>query len=61
MNIIAHPTRANTIRAYAAQHPGLTPSEVALGLRDKVAGLKAPEVRKALGAGDKRRIKSVAK
>lgn len=60
MSVIVRPSRANLIRAYATDHPGLSPFQIAKQLGSKVAGLKAPEVRKALGTGDQRRIKSVA-
>jgi len=61
MSVVVHPSRANLIRAYAAEHPGLSPFEIVAGLGARLSGLKPPEVRKALGGGDKRRIKSVAK
>jgi hypothetical protein len=60
MSVIVHPSRANLIRAYVIEHPGLSPVQIAKQLGPKLIGLKAPEVRKAVGSGDKRRIKSVA-
>ena len=61
MNLIVMPTRANTIRAFAAANPQLAPAEVARGLRAQLGPLLTSEVNKALGTGDRRRIKSVAK
>jgi hypothetical protein len=61
MNIVAAPTRANVIRAFALGHPGLSPFQIAHELRDRVPGLQPREVTTALGRGDERRIKSVAK
>ncbi|MEO7224324.1 MAG: hypothetical protein ABIY37_17790, partial [Devosia sp.] len=55
------PSRANIVRAYAAEHPGLSPFQLASELSDRVSGLKPREVSLALGRGDKRRIKSIAK
>lgn len=61
MTIAAAPSRANMIRAFAAGHPRLSEFEVAHELRERVPGLTPREVRTALGRGDARRIKSVAK
>lgn len=61
MSIVAAPSRANVIRAFAAGHPALSPFQVAHELQDRVTGLKPREVMTALSRGDKRRIKSVAK
>lgn len=60
MNIIVMPTRANIIRAYAAENPQLKPKEIASGLRARIGSVLTSEVNRALGAGDTRRIKSVA-
>jgi hypothetical protein len=60
MSVIVHPSRANLVRAFAAEHPGLSPVQIVKQLGTRVSGLKPPEVRKALGTGDKRRIKSIA-
>jgi hypothetical protein len=60
MPVTVLPTRTNLIRAFAAAHPDLSPFQLAHNLRGRLKSLKSPEVLKALGSGDTRRIKSVA-
>lgn len=61
MSIVAAPSRANMIPTFAAGHPALSPLPVADELQERVPGLWPREVMTALGRGDRRQIKSVAK
>lgn len=56
MNLVIQPPKSSRIRAAAMQHPDLD----VLGLA-KMLGMRAVEVRNALGRHPKRKVKSVAK
>ena len=56
MSLSIQPPKSSRIRAAAAQHPEL--DEVGLA---KLLGLRAVEIRNALGREPRRRIKSIAK